>query len=48
MNRFKVIIFFVWLVAGALSLFNGDINRFNYATMWITLMIYLFASIFKV
>ena len=48
MNRFNFIMFVIWLVAGLLTLFNGDISKFNYATMWITLMIYLFVDAFKV
>lgn len=48
MNRFNLIIFFIWLVAGLLTLFGGDISIFNYATMWFTLMIYLFTDVFKV
>lgn len=48
MNRFKIIIFFIWLVAGVLTLLNKDINKFSYATTWFVLMTYLFADIFKV
>lgn len=48
MKRFNIIIFFIWFVAGLLTLFGGDVSKFNYATMWFTLMAYLFADIFKV
>ena len=48
MNRFNLIIFFIWLVAGLLTLFGGDISTFDYAIMWFILMTYLFTDIFKV
>lgn len=48
MNRFIFIMFVIWLVAGLLTLFGGDISVFNYVTMWITLMIYLLIDAFKV
>lgn len=48
MNRIDAIVFFIWLVAGILTLLNEDISKASYFVMWFAFMVKLFGAMFTV
>ena len=48
MNRFNLLIFFVWAVVGLTTILGGYLSMFNYVAMWITFMAYLFINLYNI
>lgn len=43
----KYITLIIWLIAGATVLYFGNITRFHYVCVWVPLLAYLIADIWR-